>query len=76
MAHVCRCGSSWGGLRTAHCGACHETFTTVGNFDKHRRNGKCAAPTKVGLVADANGRWTAAGANDEWWQKASTTEAS
>lgn len=46
----CRCpiGS---GLKTAHCTVCHNTFTTPGNFDRHRRGGQCLAPENVGLVS-------------------------
>lgn len=31
-----RCASRWGGLLTAHCGGCHQTFTGITAFDKHR----------------------------------------
>ena len=35
--HTCpRCPNHWGGLKTAHCAACHETFTGLTAFDKHR----------------------------------------
>jgi hypothetical protein len=30
------CDVAFTGLRTAHCTTCHETFTTIGNFDTHR----------------------------------------
>ena len=50
------CDAWWTGLSTAHCSACHQTFTTVGAFDKHR-TGKhaddtryCLSPDSVGLV--------------------------
>lgn len=50
-AHGCaRCEGRWDGLSTAHCGACHETFTTPWVFDKHRRDGKCLPPQEAGLV--------------------------
>jgi len=51
-----KCANRWSGLKTAHCGACHETFTTVGAFDKHRRGTyepdtrHCVAPPSAGLV--------------------------
>lgn len=41
----CRCGSVWSGLTRAHCGVCHELFSTVGNFDSHRVSGECVDPT-------------------------------
>jgi hypothetical protein len=44
------CESRWDGLKTAHCSACHETFTTPGVFDKHRREGNCLPPQEAGLV--------------------------
>lgn len=31
-----RCPNRWGGLRTAHCAACHNTFTGLTAFDRHR----------------------------------------
>ncbi|WP_217695735.1 hypothetical protein [Mycobacterium sp. SP-6446] len=56
MASCARCQARWGGLRTAHCDACHETFTVVAAFDKHRaephtdRGRRCIDPAAVGLV--------------------------
>jgi hypothetical protein len=54
---VCpRCRNEWGGLKTAHCTVCHQTFTTVGAFDKHRDGSHaddtrhCVDPESVGLV--------------------------
>ena len=37
----CRCGRSWAGLAQAHCATCHNHFSTVSNFDKHRVQGLC-----------------------------------
>ena len=51
------CGTRWSGLNTCHCGGCHETFTSVGAFDRHRRGGKCLDPAEIGLVP-ANKPWT------------------
>jgi len=55
--HDCaRCENRWGGLNTAHCGACHETFTTVRAFDMHCAGSHsagtrhCVSPAAVGLV--------------------------
>jgi hypothetical protein len=57
LPHHCpRCNLRWGGLKTAHCTACHETFTTVSTFDKHRSGSHakgtrhCLPPAEVGLV--------------------------
>lgn len=33
-----------------HCTVCHNTFGTVSSFDKHRRNGECINPLRIGLV--------------------------
>jgi hypothetical protein len=52
-----RCSARWGGLKTSHCTACHETFTTVTSFDKHRTGShpvdtrSCLDPASVGLVS-------------------------
>jgi hypothetical protein len=55
--HCAKCTSRWNGYSTAHCGACHLTFTGITAFDKHRdgshtdRVGRfCVAPETVGLV--------------------------
>lgn len=50
LPHTCRCGARWSGSRTAHCGACHETFSGVAPFDAHRRGGECRPPAEVGLT--------------------------
>lgn len=54
---VCwRCGNIWGGMNTAHCAACHETFTGITAFDRHRERptakkpfGSCQDPADAGL---------------------------
>lgn len=55
--HGCgRCASRWGGLNTAHCGACHQTFTGIHAFDRHRTGSHsggtrhCQPPAIVGLI--------------------------
>lgn len=58
---ACRCGTRWSGTRTAHCSACHRTFTGVGPFDRHRRGGHCLDPADVGLEAIDRGAYTAYG---------------
>jgi len=47
MSAMCRCGASWSGLNVAHCGCCHETFSTVGLFDMHRSGGNCLDPAAL-----------------------------
>jgi hypothetical protein len=50
------CSARWGGLKTAHCVACHATFSVVAAFDKHRTGSHaygyrhCLDPETVGLV--------------------------
>lgn len=54
-----RCGGCalwWTALGAAHCAGCHETFTSVSGFEKHRRGGQCLTPAEVGLVP-ADRKW-------------------
>ena len=39
------------------CSGCGEYFTTVGNFDKHKRIDGCLDPETVGLTRDDRGYW-------------------
>lgn len=48
-----RCAARWTGTRSAHCAACHETFTSASGFDRHRVGGACVDPAGVGLVPRA-----------------------
>lgn len=43
--------------------ACHHTFTTPANFDRHRRGFRCTQPNEVGLVRK-NGKWMMPGKLD------------
>jgi hypothetical protein len=51
-----QCGAGWGGLKTAHCAGCHQTFTAITAFDKHRTGShpnatrQCLDPATVGLI--------------------------
>lgn len=38
------CSNKWGGMAQAHCASCHELFSGVTAFDRHRSKGKCLAP--------------------------------
>ncbi len=42
--------------RQMHCGSCHLTFSGIGNFDKHRKNGKCNDPTRL-FMTERNRIW-------------------
>jgi len=44
------CEAWWAGANTCHCPACHETFSGVVTFDKHRSRGRCLDPRQIGLV--------------------------
>lgn len=53
--HCAKCTGRWNGFNTAHCSACHLTFTGVTAFDKHRAGNHsvrryCLSPEEVGLV--------------------------
>lgn len=41
------------------CRGCNQYFSTVANFDRHRRNGECRPPDTVGLV-QVGGIWKCA----------------
>ncbi|WKW86094.1 hypothetical protein SEA_JONJAMES_120 [Gordonia Phage JonJames] len=55
------CDAVWGGLLTAHCAGCHQTFSRESTFNLHRpiagrgRTGtsKCHDPESVGLVQNS-----------------------
>lgn len=56
-----RCGQRWGGTLTAHCSGCHQTFTGLTAFDRHRDGDHakstrhCRTPHDVGLELNRNG---------------------
>lgn len=51
MTHTCRCGTHWTGHNTAHCAACHHTFSSPALFDTHRtasgKHGRCLNPATM-----------------------------
>lgn len=57
----------------AHCGAdgCHETFSTVANFDRHRvgdpEHRRCADPAERGMRINAFGVWSHGGTRPRYW---------
>jgi hypothetical protein len=69
MTRCKACPATWTGLGIAHCASCHETFTTVSNFDRHRAGsrvrglvaGECNAPDDAGLVLNERGQWAMPG---------------
>lgn len=46
-------GAGW-----AQCPSCRYVFTTVANFDRHRRNRGCLDPASVELVINSKGMWS------------------
>lgn len=45
------CGRWWTGAERSHCGGCHQTFTGMSAFERHRKGLRCNDPASVGLVA-------------------------
>lgn len=58
------CDNWWTGLNSAHCSACHTTFTGIGGFDMHRRDYQCLQHATIGLIP-ADREW-------EGWQRPGT----
>jgi hypothetical protein len=76
----CHCGAFWPGTRISHCSVCHETFSTVANFDAHRRKvksetskyvGRCLDPRAAGLVPVSRLRMNGKASSDVWTLPAS-----
>jgi len=45
----------------AQCPSCRYVFTTVTNFDRHRKDGRCVHPDAAGLVLNKRGMWSRPG---------------
>jgi hypothetical protein len=41
---TCHCGASWPGTARCHCSGCHQTFSAITAFDRHRVDGRCQDP--------------------------------
>ena len=39
MGKCIKCEANWTGMAVCHCAGCHETFSSIGAFDKHRTGG-------------------------------------
>lgn len=65
----CRKGCEWTGRGACHCSACHQTFTGLTAFDKHRAgvgDGPCRTPDSIGLVHnDIRHMWQFPGNGEE-----------
>lgn len=53
-----RCGARANGRAYAHCAKCHETFSGVTGFDRHRRGGECLDPATIGMIRTTRFGWT------------------
>lgn len=54
------CDAVWTGENRCHCPKCHITLAGVTYWNKHRVNGRCIAPEKLGLVLNDKQIWSAA----------------
>lgn len=59
------CGAWWTGSSPCHCSGCHQNFSGISAFDRHRRGGKCADPDQVGLTP-VNRKWEGWGFPGSW----------
>lgn len=60
------CGARWTRAGACHCAGCHETFSSLSGFERHRRRGVCLDPAVCGLVRKSAGKaggfmWTLPG---------------
>lgn len=72
MTECPRCEAKWGGMNTAHCCACHLTFTGITAFDAHRKGGHCLSPKAAGLVKTGRDYPCYGFPTDDagaWWKK-------
>lgn len=55
------CPARWTGLAVAHCAGCHETFSALGLFDRHRtavgERGACKPPAELSDCEFRDGMW-------------------
>lgn len=80
MANTCGgCTAEWQSLLVAHCASCHNTFSTVALFDRHRVSYRCAVPSRLRVDSgsraglplmrlDDRGIWVSAAPRPEYWK--------
>lgn len=52
------CDATWTGTRPCHCAACHNTFSGLQHFDRHRyANHGCIDPATIPGIEYRNGMW-------------------
>jgi hypothetical protein len=59
------CSARWTGSGRAHCSGCHQTFATVGYFDRHRRAFACVDPATIEGMREVDGIWRGPELTDE-----------
>lgn len=65
MTRCRKCSAEWAGLAVAHYSVCHQSFSAVSSFDKHRAGskdgtfsqGECSDPMLRGMVRNRHGYW-------------------
>lgn len=57
MGFCLKCGDRWTGAKRCHCTGCHNTFSSPGGFDRHRRDFICQDPRELGMVRGENEVW-------------------
>jgi hypothetical protein len=69
MATCPRCHTTWTGTRACHCGACHQTFSGLEYFDRHRNHdgphGRCQDPADLDGIEFRNDMWRGPEINPE-----------
>jgi len=53
------------GSPVSQCPTCDRVFSTVANFDKHRKDGRCIYPEDVGLSLNEKGIWRTPMSNND-----------
>jgi len=73
------CTATWTALGTAHCGACHRSFSTVGLFDAHRsqygERGRCLDPATLTVRRGPHAGQPIMVLRDGIWSRPEMTEA-
>lgn len=56
------CAAEWTGAGKCHCSGCHETFSGIGLFDRHRsrygEHGSCKSPADLPGIELRDGVWS------------------
>lgn len=67
-----RCTAQWTGTSACHCSGCHQTFTCLSAFDRHRLRNQCEDPPTRNLARVHKRHWSGWGRpadnNTGWWE--------